>query len=197
VFLGVLFVCAANARAADIGGSISSTLTITEDSQLVDDVACTVTGAPCIAISALHVTLELNGFSMTGQAEQVKMAASDSSANLDCERVSSSLEAKKQEYDQRVTVARRRLLDLFRRFLLEDEFVSRPYAIDQLSLAGADLEAAARQFPLGAEANALQALVASRRNDFRIMHSSFRSRGVPWKVIPVEPVQLAFQTELK
>ena len=57
------------ARAADIGGTISSTLTITEDSQLVDDVTCTVTGAPCIAIGADNITLELNGFTMTGQTD--------------------------------------------------------------------------------------------------------------------------------
>jgi len=57
------------AQARDIGGTISSTLTITEDSQLVDDVTCTVTGAPCIAIGAPRVTLELNGFTMTGQAD--------------------------------------------------------------------------------------------------------------------------------
>jgi hypothetical protein len=68
-FLGVLFVCASSAHAADIGGTISGTLTITEDSQLVDDVTCTVTGAPYIAVGAPHVTLELNGFTMTGQAD--------------------------------------------------------------------------------------------------------------------------------
>ena len=67
--LGVLFVCAGNGTAADIGGTISSTLTITEDSQFVDDVTCTVTGASCIAIGAPRVTLELNGFTMTGQAD--------------------------------------------------------------------------------------------------------------------------------
>src|SRR2546425_12333900 len=65
-FLGALFVCAGSAHARDIGGTISTTLTITEDSQLVDDVTCTVTGAPCIAIGAPRVTLELNGFTMTG-----------------------------------------------------------------------------------------------------------------------------------
>ena len=65
---GALFVCARSVHAMDIGGTISSTLTITEDSQLVDDVTCTVTSAPCIAINAPHVTLELNGFTMTGQA---------------------------------------------------------------------------------------------------------------------------------
>jgi len=68
-FLGAFFVCAGSASAKDIGGTISATLTITEDSQLVDDVTCTVTGAPCILVGAPHVTLELNGFTMTGQAD--------------------------------------------------------------------------------------------------------------------------------
>jgi len=68
-FLGALVAFVGSAHAADIGGTISSTLTITEDSQLVDDVTCTVTGAPCIAIAAPDVTLELNGFTMTGQAD--------------------------------------------------------------------------------------------------------------------------------
>jgi hypothetical protein len=66
-----VFLCAGSARAVDIGGTISSTLTITEDSQLVDDVTCTVTGAPCIVIGASHVRLELNGFTMTGQADAI------------------------------------------------------------------------------------------------------------------------------
>jgi len=69
VFLGVVFLSAGSAGAVDIGGTISSTLTITEDSQLVDDVTCTVTNAPCIAIGTSHVKLELNGFTMTGQAD--------------------------------------------------------------------------------------------------------------------------------
>jgi len=67
-FLGVLFVSAGSVQASDIGGAISTTLIVTEDSQLVDDVTCTVTGAPCIAILGPNVTLELNGFTMTGQA---------------------------------------------------------------------------------------------------------------------------------
>src|SRR5260370_2387494 len=66
LFLGI---CAGSAYAADIGGTISSTLTISEDSQLVDDVTCTVTGVPCIAVRAPNVTLELNGFTITGQAD--------------------------------------------------------------------------------------------------------------------------------
>src|SRR5262244_2249812 len=68
-FLGALVVFAGSARATDIGGTISKTLTITEDSQLVDDVTCLVNDAPCIAIGAPNVTLELNGFTMTGQAD--------------------------------------------------------------------------------------------------------------------------------
>src|SRR5579859_4841626 len=68
-FLGALLVCAGSAHAADIGGTISATLAITEDSQLVDDVTCTVTDAPCLDIAASNVKLELNGFSMTGLAD--------------------------------------------------------------------------------------------------------------------------------
>ena len=70
--LGAICVCVGSMHATDIGGTISTTLTITTDSQLVDDVTCTVTGAPCISIVAPtgdHVTLELNGFTMTGQAD--------------------------------------------------------------------------------------------------------------------------------
>jgi hypothetical protein len=68
-FLGALVVSTNSAHAADIGGTISSTLTITEDSQLVDDVTCSVTGAACIAFGAAGVTLDLNGFTMTGRAD--------------------------------------------------------------------------------------------------------------------------------
>ena len=68
-FLGALVAFVGSAHAADIGGTISSTLTITEDSQLVDDVTCTVTGAACIAFGAAGVTLDLNGFTMTGLAD--------------------------------------------------------------------------------------------------------------------------------
>jgi hypothetical protein len=67
-FLVALFVCAGTAQAAKISGMISSTMMITEDSQLVGDVTCTVTGAPCLDVVASNVTLDLNGFSMTGQA---------------------------------------------------------------------------------------------------------------------------------
>jgi hypothetical protein len=60
---------AVSAHATDISGTISSTLTITENSKLVDDVTCTVIGAPCIAFGASGLTLDLNGFTMTGLAD--------------------------------------------------------------------------------------------------------------------------------
>jgi len=65
-FLTALFVCAGNARASDISGVITTTLTITDNSRLVGDVVCTVTGGPCIAFGASSLTLDLNGYSMTG-----------------------------------------------------------------------------------------------------------------------------------
>jgi len=64
-----VLLCAGAAAAADIRGTISSTLTITDDSQLVGDVTCTVTGASCITFGGSGLTLKLNGFSLTGQAD--------------------------------------------------------------------------------------------------------------------------------
>jgi parallel beta-helix repeat protein len=63
-----LFVGSETASAADISGTISSTRTITEDSQLVGNVTCTVTGAACLTFGASGIALRLNGFSITGQA---------------------------------------------------------------------------------------------------------------------------------
>jgi hypothetical protein len=61
-----LLVCAGGAHAADISGTISTTLTIMDNSKLVGDVSCTVTGAPCISFGASGLTLDLNGYSITG-----------------------------------------------------------------------------------------------------------------------------------
>jgi parallel beta-helix repeat protein len=70
-----LFVCAERAQATDIpGGTINSTLTISDDSRLVGDVNCNVPlttadangVAPCIAFGASHITLHLNGHTFTG-----------------------------------------------------------------------------------------------------------------------------------
>jgi hypothetical protein len=69
-----LFLCDGRAQATDISGNISSTLTISDDSQLVGDVTCTVPltapGAnPCIAFGADHIKLTLNGHTITGPVD--------------------------------------------------------------------------------------------------------------------------------
>ena len=69
--LGVSVVIAGTASAADIRGTISSPVTITEDSQLIGNVTCTVIGAACITIGAPGIALKLNGFSITGQGDAV------------------------------------------------------------------------------------------------------------------------------
>jgi len=71
-FLVVLLACAGGAQATDISGTITTTLTITDDSKLVGDVTCAVTGAACIAFGASGLTLDLNGFTMTGLADPAK-----------------------------------------------------------------------------------------------------------------------------
>jgi len=64
--LTVIALGSGSAYATDISGTISSTLTISENSRLVGDVTCTVTGAPCITFATSGVTLDLNGYSLTG-----------------------------------------------------------------------------------------------------------------------------------
>jgi len=64
--LGALVVQARAARAEDIRGTIVRTLMLSEDSRLVGDVTCQVTGAPCIAFGAPNIALTLNGFAVTG-----------------------------------------------------------------------------------------------------------------------------------
>jgi hypothetical protein len=64
--VAALILFAGSVRAADISGAITSTLTLKENSRLVGDVACTVSGAPCITIAASGVTLDLNGYNLTG-----------------------------------------------------------------------------------------------------------------------------------
>jgi len=66
-----LIVGSGRAQATDLSGTISSTVTITEDSRLVGDVTCnvplTLTGAnACIAFGADHIKLFLDGHTITG-----------------------------------------------------------------------------------------------------------------------------------
>jgi hypothetical protein len=66
---GMLMFAPAPVQAQDISGIISTTRTILQNSRLVGDVTCTVTGAPCIAFGASHIDLRLNGFTITGLAD--------------------------------------------------------------------------------------------------------------------------------
>jgi len=68
VFLTLLFVTVVARRAAaeDISGIIVRTLVLSENTRLVGDVTCQVTGAPCIAFGASDIALSLNGFNITG-----------------------------------------------------------------------------------------------------------------------------------
>lgn len=63
----MLHAIAGTARAEDITGTITRTLMLSEDTRLVGDVSCQVSGAPCIAFGAPNITLGLNGFTITGQ----------------------------------------------------------------------------------------------------------------------------------
>lgn len=60
---------AAVARAEDISGTIVRTLMLSENTRLVGDVTCNVTGGPCIAFGAPNISLLLNGFTITGPAD--------------------------------------------------------------------------------------------------------------------------------
>lgn len=63
-----LLLCPGMAQAEDISGTITTTVTIYENSRLVGDVTCLVENEPCIKFGASHIKLRLNGFTMTGRA---------------------------------------------------------------------------------------------------------------------------------
>jgi hypothetical protein len=75
LLLVVSFVWTGSGHATDISGTITTTLTITDNSRLVGDVVCTVTGAPCIAFGASGLTLDLNGYKMTGPGDPLAVCA--------------------------------------------------------------------------------------------------------------------------
>ena len=79
-FLVALLVCTRSAHAADISGTITTTVTIMENSKLVGDVICAVSGAPCIAFGGSGLTLDLNGFSMTGLGDPLTGCSGGSTA---------------------------------------------------------------------------------------------------------------------
>ena len=67
----VMVIIPLSAAAADISGPIASTRVITENSRLVGDVTCTVTGAPCITFGAPHIELRLHDDGTGGCDERV------------------------------------------------------------------------------------------------------------------------------
>ena len=73
-----LILSAGSSQAAEtkISGTISTTITLTQDSKLVGDVTCTVVGGPCIASGAPNIKLRLNGFTMTGTIPGCTVATS-------------------------------------------------------------------------------------------------------------------------
>jgi hypothetical protein len=84
IIIGVATLLAAvTASATEISGTISRTLTLTEDSRLVGHVTCTVTGAPCIVFGANGIALRLNGFNLTGLADPVTGCAGGQTADED------------------------------------------------------------------------------------------------------------------
>ena len=60
-----VFAFCARVQATEISGTISTTLTIYDDSELVGDVKCMVAGNPCIDFGASGIKLRLNGFTIT------------------------------------------------------------------------------------------------------------------------------------
>jgi hypothetical protein len=80
LFVALLVVGTGAVQAAQISGTIDSTLTITEDSDLTGDVTCTGNG-PCIAIGAPGITLRLNAYTMTGLADAQTGCASSAGTN--------------------------------------------------------------------------------------------------------------------
>jgi hypothetical protein len=69
--VGAITVVSDPARAEDIRGTIVRTLVLSETSRLVGDVTCQVTGAACIAFGVPNITLNLNGFTITGPNDPV------------------------------------------------------------------------------------------------------------------------------
>jgi hypothetical protein len=83
----VLAVGVGTVGATEISGTITSTLTIFDNSELVDDVVCTVPlvmpGAnPCIAFGADHIKLRLNGHTITGPVTPPAGCSLPSDANF-------------------------------------------------------------------------------------------------------------------
>jgi hypothetical protein len=54
-----------------VSGLLTRTYILVEDTDLVGDVTCDVTGGPCFSFGASGIQLRLNGFTITGKADPV------------------------------------------------------------------------------------------------------------------------------
>ena len=70
-FAVVLFAGIGSARATDLSGTYTTPQIITEDSRLTGNVECapTLIKSSCIVFGASHISLDLNGFSITGPVD--------------------------------------------------------------------------------------------------------------------------------
>src|SRR5688572_17607429 len=69
--LGSVPALGSHEKPTEIHGVISRTLTITEDSRLTGDVECEqLDNGPCILFGRPNIKLSLNGFKMTGPANE-------------------------------------------------------------------------------------------------------------------------------
>ena len=59
------------AWADQVSGLLTRTYVLVEDTDLVGDVTCDVTGNPCFSFGASGIQLRLNGFTITGKADPV------------------------------------------------------------------------------------------------------------------------------
>jgi hypothetical protein len=64
---GLVIMATGWGRAESLGGIITTTYTLTQDTDLAGDVTCTVSGAPCLAFGAPGIQLRLHGHTITGQ----------------------------------------------------------------------------------------------------------------------------------
>lgn len=71
VFPALLFF-AGRTTATEISGTYTSTVTITDNSELVGDVNCVAVAGPCIAFGASDIKLRLNGFTISGSSTDCK-----------------------------------------------------------------------------------------------------------------------------
>jgi parallel beta-helix repeat protein len=62
-------------QAESLAGMITTARTLTQDTDLVGDVTCTVSGAPCLVFGAADIQLRLHGHTITGQGSPDRCSA--------------------------------------------------------------------------------------------------------------------------